>query len=205
MALIESHFSTPIYKAHLASSDLFNQKLLKDLRQLAKQDKLGINWSIENYKNGYTSYASLSDLHHRTPTLSTFQERIEPHAIAFAYALNWDLRHLRPTLTTCWMNFMKKGTHHSLHFHPHSVISGTYYVKVPKTSSTLKIEDPRMVFFMNAPLKKHSKHKNPLYAEIHPKEGMLVLFESWLRHEVPPQPSNDERVSISFNFSLEEI
>jgi len=31
--------------------------------------------------------------------------------------------------------------------------------------------------------------------------GRLVLFESWLRHEVPPNPVNDERVSVSFNYS----
>jgi uncharacterized protein (TIGR02466 family) len=33
------------------------------------------------------------------------------------------------------------------------------------------------------------------------KAGQVVLFESWLRHEVPPNPSSADRVSISFNFS----
>ena len=31
--------------------------------------------------------------------------------------------------------------------------------------------------------------------------GHVVLFESWLRHEVPPNPVAGERVSISFNYN----
>ncbi len=31
--------------------------------------------------------------------------------------------------------------------------------------------------------------------------GTVLLFESWLRHEVPPNPVRAERVSISFNFN----
>jgi uncharacterized protein (TIGR02466 family) len=31
--------------------------------------------------------------------------------------------------------------------------------------------------------------------------GKVVLFESWLRHEVAPNPSKRERISISFNYN----
>jgi len=31
--------------------------------------------------------------------------------------------------------------------------------------------------------------------------GDVVLFESWLRHEVPPNPIAAERISISFNYN----
>jgi len=31
--------------------------------------------------------------------------------------------------------------------------------------------------------------------------GTLVLFESWLRHEVPPNPAASPRISISFNYN----
>jgi uncharacterized protein (TIGR02466 family) len=32
------------------------------------------------------------------------------------------------------------------------------------------------------------------------KSGDLLLFESWLRHEVPPARFSGERISISFNY-----
>jgi len=31
--------------------------------------------------------------------------------------------------------------------------------------------------------------------------GQVVLFESWLRHEVPSHPTAAERVSVSFNYN----
>jgi uncharacterized protein (TIGR02466 family) len=33
------------------------------------------------------------------------------------------------------------------------------------------------------------------------KAGEVVLFESWLRHEVPPARYAGERISISFNYA----
>jgi uncharacterized protein (TIGR02466 family) len=56
-----------------------------------------------------------------------------------------------------------------------------------------------MSFFMNAPQGK------PLYVEIPAEEGRFILFESWLRHEVPPNLSKKPRVSISFNYALETL
>jgi uncharacterized protein (TIGR02466 family) len=36
---------------------------------------------------------------------------------------------------------------------------------------------------------------------INPLVGEILLWESWLRHEVPTNTSKDERISISFNYS----
>jgi uncharacterized protein (TIGR02466 family) len=33
------------------------------------------------------------------------------------------------------------------------------------------------------------------------RAGRVVLFESWLRHEVPPNQARGERVSVSFNYA----
>jgi uncharacterized protein (TIGR02466 family) len=88
-----------------------------------------------------------------------------------------------------------------MHIHPLSVISGTYYVKVPKDASGIKFEDPRMDRFMAAPPKKSdAKKANRTSYTINSKPGNLVLFESWLRHEVPASTSEEDRISISFNY-----
>ena len=90
---------------------------------------------------------------------------------------------------------------HTMHFHPLSVISGTYYVQTPKNSSAIKFEDPRMDSFMATPPRKHdAKDANKRHYSLQPQEGHVVLFESWLRHEVPANESNKERISISFNY-----
>jgi uncharacterized protein (TIGR02466 family) len=101
-----------------------------------------------------------------------------------------------------WVNVLRGGGGHSGHIHPHSVISGTFYVAVPPGSGALKLEDPRLPMMMAAPPRAADAPealRQFVYAE--PKRGSLFLWESWLRHEVASGPkSTGERISISFNY-----
>jgi uncharacterized protein (TIGR02466 family) len=196
-------FPTLIALGSLSNSTAFNKKLLQEIKDFSAQDKMGRDWSKENYLEGYTSYASLSDMHHRSPVFLEFSEKMQPHAKSFAKEQGWELKGLHLEMTSCWMNIMGKHTYHPLHLHPHSTISGVYYVSVPPGSVSLKLEDPRMSMYMNAPVRSSKGKDSDLYYKVTPKAGSFVLFESWLRHEVPPNQSNEPRVSISFNYSLE--
>lgn len=196
---ILSLFSTTLYTGQLPSAAVLNRGLLKDVEEHAKLDKMGREWSKTNYPGGFTSYASLSDMHHRTPGFAKFEELLHPHAKGFAKLEHWEMRGLTLKMTACWFNIMPKHTHHALHNHPQSVLSGAYYLSVPKGSTAIKFEDPRAGLFMNAP----SKKRPSLFHEVTPKAGAFVLFESWLRHEVPPNQSGAPRISISFNYSLQ--
>lgn len=196
---IENLFPTTILKGSLPQAASLNKKLLTDIRTFSAKDAMGKEWSKEHYSGGYTSYASLSDLHHRSPLFLEFSARLQPHAIAFAKAQGWSLRGMRLQMDALWMNIMQKGTYHTLHLHPHSVISGVYYVSAPKKAVSLKLEDPRMSFYMAAPLRSRGP---AMYHPISPRAGQFVLFESWLRHEVPPHQSREPRISLSFNYSL---
>jgi uncharacterized protein (TIGR02466 family) len=90
---------------------------------------------------------------------------------------------------------------HASHLHPLATISGTFYVQTPRGCSPLKIEDPRLDRFMAAPPRKATaRFGNRTWIDIPARAGTLVLFESWLRHEVPPNPANAERISVSFNY-----
>ncbi|MBX9765707.1 MAG: hypothetical protein K2X47_00425, partial [Bdellovibrionales bacterium] len=81
--------------------------------------------------------------------------------------------------------------------------SGTYYVKVPKGGSPLKVEDPRIACFMGSPARKpRASIKNQRYVELQPNAGEVFLWESWLKHEVPPHTAKESRISISFNYEI---
>jgi uncharacterized protein (TIGR02466 family) len=97
---------------------------------------------------------------------------------------------------------MPAGTVHSLHLHPTSFVSGTYYVAVPKGAGALKFEDPRLSRLMAAPPRRRDAPRavRP-FVSMTTRPGDIVLFESWLRHEVPPANYAGERVSISFNYA----
>ena len=198
---VDKLFPTLVGRGSLTGTTVLNRELLKEIKTFKAQDGMGQEWSKRNYRGGYTSYASLSDMHRRAPHFSKLSDLMQPEAEAFAKIQGWSLKGLELEMDSCWMNVMPKHTYHTLHLHPHSVISGTYYVDSPKGSVALKLEDPRMGLYMNAPVRETGKGSH-LYVEVAPKPGTFVLFESWLRHEVPPNQSDGTRVSISFNYSI---
>ncbi|MBI1861916.1 MAG: hypothetical protein HYR96_13460 [Deltaproteobacteria bacterium] len=194
---IRPHFPTLIATGRLPGGAALNGKLMKDIREFSRSDRMGREWSRENYVGGYTSYASLSDLHHRTPSFQELEKRLTPLVAQFGKANGFSARGMEWKMTACWASVMGEGTHHTLHLHPHSTVSGVYYVSVPPGSAPLKIEDPRMASFMAAPVRE-------LYELIDPRAGEFVLFESWVRHEVPVNRSKTERICVSFNYSWEQ-
>ena len=120
---------------------------------------------------------------------------------AFAEDLEFDLDGRKLELDSMWINILPEGGVHSSHIHPHSVISGTTYVAMPKGTSEIKIEDPRMPMMMAAPARKtdaREELRSFVYAE--PEVGEVLLWESWLRHEVPMNMAEEDRISVSFNY-----
>jgi uncharacterized protein (TIGR02466 family) len=194
-------YQAPLVRARAAGRRI-NRELLKECYQFRDFDDAGRKWSKKNYPGGYTSYGSLDHLHRISSTFADLEQRLLRHAQAFARHLDWDLGSGALTLTDCWINIMPERTAHSFHLHPNSVISGTYYVVTPKGCSGLKFEDPRLSHFMAAPPRTREAKKAHQPFVTYPAEaGKVILFESWLRHEVAANPVADERVSISFNFA----
>ena len=197
-------FPTLIYCEPLAKTGLekFNAGVAQECRALRGFDKAGRAWSLKNYPGGYTSYASLNELHRFSSTFALLERRITRHVRAFARALELDLRGREIRMTDFWVNIMPPSAAHSLHLHPLSFVSGTYYVKTPRGCPGLKFEDPRLDRFMAAPPRRADcRPENRTWHTVPATAGHLVLFESWLRHEVAPNPVPAERISVSFNYS----
>ena len=200
---IRALFPTLVYREPLSGPDLsrFDRDLADECRSLAASDAAGRRWSARHYLGGYTSYGSLDRLHLVSSLFARLRKRIDPHVKAFAGALHYDLAGRALAMTDCWANVMPAGAVHSLHLHPTSFISGTYYVEVPKRAGALKVEDPRLSRHMAAPPRRGDAPESfRPFVSVPAKAGDLVLFESWLRHEVPPARFSGERISISFNY-----
>lgn len=197
-------FPTFIYCEPLQRSDLdrLNTGLADECRRLREFDAAGRRWSDKNYPGGYTSYASMNELHRFSSTFAGLERKLTKHVRSFARALDFDLRGRSIQLTDLWVNIMPPTAAHSLHLHPLSFISGTYYVMTPPGCPGLKFEDPRLDRFMAAPPRVPSaRRENRIHVTYPAQAGNVILFESWLRHEVPANRVDDERISISFNFN----
>jgi uncharacterized protein (TIGR02466 family) len=201
---VQSLFPTRIYTAKLsgAAAGALNSRLLRECRVLAEDDGAGRLWSQTNYPGGYTSYNSAARMHRMSPTFAALEKRIDAHVRNFARTLDFDLAGRRLVMTDCWVNVMTRQVVHGLHLHPLASLSGTYYVRTPRGCSGLKFEDPRLERFMAAPPRKaKARRENKVWVTVPAEQGKLVLFESWLRHEVAPNPTEAERISVSFNYS----
>lgn len=189
--MTRSLFATLLYEAELNDAGLLSE-LGRSIRALAADDAAGRRWSKKHRYAGYTSYASLDDLPRRDPAFGDLARVLTRHARTFARELGWPMK---PKLDSLWVNLLKSGGQHSGHIHPHSVVSGTLYVDVPVGSGAIRFEDPRLPLMMAAPTRRDT------FVTVEPHPGLLLLWESWLRHEVLPGTGKGERLSISFNFA----
>ncbi len=206
MARFQELFVTQIYREELqrgATSALISG-LLDAAHEISAADRAGHAWSRAHDYPGYTSYASLNDLPHRHPAFTDLVGVLDRQVAAFARALEFELGGGRLALDSLWIYVLKAGGHHGAHIHPHSVISGTLYLAVPKDASAIKYEDPRLPMLMAAPPRKAlAKDKHKTFVSVAPSAGTLLLWESWLRHEVPVNHAKADRVSVSFNYRLD--
>ncbi|MFC7291884.1 TIGR02466 family protein [Hirschia litorea] len=203
---LQSLFITQLLRDSFANAPDWaelNADLEAACMQVAEDDEAGQQWCEDNGYDGYTSYASLNDLENRANAFADLKAKLDLKAAEFAQASHMDIGNAKWEMDSFWINILNPLAAHSGHIHPHSVISGTYYVKTPEGAGALKLEDPRLPMMMNAP----SPNKNaPLSAKRFvyekPEPGTVMMWESWLRHEVTPNMGEDLRISISFNYSL---
>ena len=204
MSDIKSLFATRLYHAALSEHgpSVDTDELTASCLAIAEDDEAGQDWCDKNDFPGYTSYASLTDLDWRFPIFKDLVTALDSHVAEFAKDLDFDLDGKTITLDSLWINILPYGGIHTAHIHPHSIISGTTYVAMPEGTSAIKFEDPRLAMMMAAPTRKKTacaELRSFFYAK--PKVGDVLLWESWLRHEVPMNMAEDDRISVSFNYS----
>jgi uncharacterized protein (TIGR02466 family) len=198
--MTRSLFVTMLYEAEIGDEALLGE-LAHSIRSLAEDDIAGQRWSEEHRYPGYTSYASLNDLPRRDPVIADLTKLLTKHTVSFAQECAFDLAR-KPKLDSLWVNLLRGPGRHSAHIHPHSIISGTLYVEVPKGSGAIRFEDPRLPMMMAAPTRRtDAPEALQPFVTVQPRPGLLLLWESWLRHEVLPGSGRGERLSISFNFA----
>jgi uncharacterized protein (TIGR02466 family) len=200
---IETLFPTLIYRADAVGAAALTFGLARIALGLAESDRAGRRWCEQHGYAGYTSYASIGDLGADFAPVRRLERLIARHALSFAKALHWDLRGAKPHVDSLWVNVLGQGGSHTSHLHTNAVLSGTYYVTVPAGSGALVFEDPRHAMMMAAPPRQAAAPRAmKTYVSEVSKPGTLLLWESWLRHEVALHRAAEARISISFNCVL---
>ncbi len=203
MSTLTTLFPTHLYRADNAVADTLNAALEVASLDLAHADAVGNRWCEKHGYAGYTSFASGLVLSQQRPAFNKLEKILDRHALDFAQALQWDIGKRKPICDSMWVNVLPEGGSHTGHIHTNSVISGTYYVKVPDGAGPIVFEDPRLASMMAAPpRKKNCSPDLQTHVSVKPQAGAVLLWESWLRHEVPLNRAAGERISISFNYVI---
>ncbi len=105
-----------------------------------------------------------------------------------------------------WKNINEPGNFNVRHNHPRSDLSGVLWIKTPKNSGNIVFTSPH---FFNRYQEIDSytdefKYNSNSYISYYfiPKEGHILIFPSFLEHEVEINKSDEDRISYSFNIKL---
>jgi len=192
---MHSLFTTYVEQKRITISPKILEQMKWTASKMPEIDDIGVKWSKKNYIGGYTSYDSISRVDLQFSVFETLKKKIDAEVKKYTKKLGLEFNTGTLELSSMWVNVMPKNVYHAFHLHPLSVISGTFYISVGKgkLASPLRIEDPRASRFMGTPAR-------TMQVDLKPKNGDLILFESWLKHEVPPHQNSDDRISVSFNY-----
>ncbi|MBN9489372.1 MAG: hypothetical protein J0H44_19220 [Alphaproteobacteria bacterium] len=190
---VQELFPTSIWIVDLkpAEAGPFNANLKAEIENIiSPRPKVpaGSNWQTPQ------------DLHTR-PAFADFVKLVELAARGVARFLQIDQHPM--TITGCWANINPPGAYHPTHNHPNNYLSGVYYVAVPESGSRIVFQDPRPLMIMPKPRQFTRQTANAADAESRP--GRLLIFPAWLRHSVPANDGQTERISISFNLMFKQF
>ena len=110
----------------------------------------------------------------------------------------------RLVITQCWANRNPKGSRHHEHVHPNSIVSGVMYFQINEKSPPIQFSKSTQDGMKLDPIK--FTHINSESFMLPCKPGELILFPSSLKHSVPINQGDEDRISVSFNtFCIDAI
>lgn len=168
---------------------------------MEQEDALKKDVYEDQYISGYTSYFSHNSLM-KDECFASLTAFFTGELDKFSREFGYDMIKYRPVITKMWANIQYEQGTHAKHIHRNSVFSGVYYIKTPPQSSAIKFHDPKLVARMAEVEVAEVNILNHLEAPIEAKEGHVVIFPSYLAHEVTVHKSSEPRVSVAFNANL---
>ena len=184
----EGFFPTIIYAEDFK---LDTNKIAQDIIQWSNQNK-GIK------KTNVDGWHSETNMHEK-PEYKPLDDELFRMAHQI-FEEEWLER--EPFLGNMWANINPFGGYNKPHVHPNALFSGVYYVKTPPNCGRLIGQDPRPGIQTCMPSRKKGQPPKHLWRDVHlqPQENRAIIFPAWLWHSVEPNQSNENRISVSFNF-----
>lgn len=205
MKKIIQTFPTVMLEAIIDNEQEINAKLRYEIKKLFDDENtqkraLSHQWedfvvSSDNHLEGYSNFTLESNLikndkflffyNHIRPLISEFFEQLD-------YRDDWHF-------VNSWAAVYPKGAWVPLHDHKIMEWSGVYYVSAPEGCGDITFTDPKEYALAAEP--PNTRWRGNYKQKFNPKNGKIILFPSYVKHETVPNQSEEDRVIISFNIN----
>jgi uncharacterized protein (TIGR02466 family) len=156
--------------------------------------------SDKNYSGGFTTFFNNQSIDH-IAGYQQLKEAIYGVCLSFAQEQKYEVDPDRCAIWT-WASIMRKGGYHQEHNHPRSHFSGTFYIKRGSSSAPIILTSPTMPFRMHEPPITNPENYGPFTSpslNLTPEDNTMLIWPSWLHHQVPQIMDDEPRIAISFN------
>jgi uncharacterized protein (TIGR02466 family) len=204
---VEALFYSPLLQFQISDCEALNRQLLEETDAIrarssgvTKSNKKGWQSDADFFRRTEPGYTALRN--HIVEAVLEATRRLSP---------NFDFKSNEPQMEG-WINVNPPGAFNAPHTHPGSALSGTYYVSIPPDSVSIAPESPSIApdaksgtfEFIDPRVNAGSLSIEGATCFDHgvfvkPKDGLMIIFPSYLRHWVYPNEEESERVSIAFN------
>ena len=195
----EFFYCTPIFFHDVQNAKEINNKLLDNILDWKEKEKEGVNrsnnlgWHSSDDMNLKDEYQDIVNIiNNKLNELSTIEEYSSRKKLVVDHM---------------WANVSQKYAYNSYHYHPNSLWSGVYYVQSPPNCGIINFTNLGLSALSQPDYEKELKDQQPhqwTSIQYEPIEGRIIIFPSWLGHEVKQNLTDVEgqdgyRISISFN------
>lgn len=188
MKQIEHFFPTAI--SSIRDVEMADKMLPLVKEYLAKDEELTYEWG---YKNTYKAKGGLNEYE----DFKEFTDWIHEQARWYLDELGYKAP--KNFSTQVFASEMFEGDKHGPHTHPNSILSGVFYLQAPEGSSDILFNDPKPFRkYIDLEIENNTLHN---YHQVFFKaeKGLLVMWQSWIEHEVPENKSKEGRITLVFN------
>lgn len=188
--MIKNIFFTPVYYSQIENNNILLTKNIKNL--LTKKQDI-----LKSGVDGYRINITQDIVDDSNLKIGSILEKIQIEIVEYCKQLGI----VNQKIVNSWINVNPKHAYNRKHSHCKSYISGVYYVNVSLDSNS------NFIFHRSREFSDYGwntislSNNNELEASlsVSPKASDLILFPSFIEHEVMPNHSNELRISISFN------
>tara|TARA_B100002051_G_C16696121_1_gene618252 strand:+ start:935 stop:1540 length:606 start_codon:yes stop_codon:yes gene_type:complete len=190
-------FPDPIFRYKVENYKEINKELSNYIYNLQKKDPSG---NSRSNRGGW--HSPNFDIVNPGPPINFINEFKDFLKDIIVNEFGWEYIPNRQRIVAMWAIINNKNSYNVKHNHQNCYLSSAYYVKKPKDSGEITFFDPKEAKTYRFPEIEKNTDFSVEKITIKPEEGELLIFPSYLYHEVSENLVNEDRIVVSFNVDV---